>query len=213
MLKERLGSSFDRVVHSLLPFLTRVPISPDQWTLLGVGFSALAAGSLAGGSLLLGGGWMFCAGFCDIVDGAIARARNEQSPAGAFLDSTLDRVSDLLVFAGLGYWQAASGELGGLLLVFWALSGSLLTSYARARAEVELGEFRVGWMERSERCLLLIAGAWSGWMIAALWIIAIGSTLTSLQRVVIARRLLREHNAGRRSSVRDATATSLKEAS
>lgn len=213
MLKERLGSGFDRVVHRLLPFLTRLPISPDQWTLLGVAFSALAAGSLAGGSLALGGSWMFCAGFCDIVDGAIARARNQQSRAGAFLDSTLDRVSDLLVFAGLGYWQAASGELGGLVLVFWALSGSLLTSYARARAEVELGEFSVGWMERSERCLILIAGAWTGWMLTALWIIAIGASLTSLQRVVIARRLLRECDAQTPPRVRDPGDFSLKEAS
>ena len=78
MLKERLGSSFDRVVHRLIPILTRIPLSPDQWSLLGVAFSALAAGSLAAGSLALAGSWMFCAGFCDIVDGAVARARHQE---------------------------------------------------------------------------------------------------------------------------------------
>jgi len=211
MLKERLGSSFDRVVHRLIPILTRIPLSPDQWSLLGVAFSALAAGSLAAGSLALAGSWMFCAGFCDIVDGAVARARHQESRRGAFLDSTLDRVSDLLVFGGLAYWQAASGQLGGLVLVLCALGGSFVTSYARARAEVELGRFPVGWMERSERCLILIAGAWTGWMTLALWVIALGASLTSVQRIVIARRMLREQDEGRAKGVRD-PADAVKEA-
>ncbi len=79
-----------------------------------------------------------------------------------------------------------------MLLTFWALGASFVTSYTRARAETRLARLDVGWMERAERFGVLILGALLGWVELALWIIALGATITSIQRFVVARRLLRE---------------------
>ena len=82
--------------------------------------------------------------------------------------------------------------VSGVLLVCWALTGAVMTSYTRARAERQLAHFQVGWMERGERCAVLILGALAGYLEVALWIVAIGASLTTFQRLAAARRLLRE---------------------
>lgn len=131
---------------------------------------------------------MIVAGLCDLVDGVVARAQGTGSRVGAFFDSTMDRLSDLLIFGGIATAFATRGQVGVVILSLWALGGAVLTSYARARAEAEIASLEVGLMERGERLAILALGALSGFMIPALWLVAIGATITAVQRVVVARR-------------------------
>jgi archaetidylinositol phosphate synthase len=192
VLKSRFGADSDQVVHRILPFLSRVQISPDTLTLIGVLFSAAAglvfgAGEPFAAAFLLG-----IAGACDLLDGVIARAQGSSTVAGGFLDSSMDRLSDLLILGGITFGMAAAADLGGVALALWAIAASVMTSYTRARAERHLERFDVGVMERGERFVVLILGALSGFLVAALWIIAIGATWTTIQRLLAARRLLAE---------------------
>jgi CDP-diacylglycerol--glycerol-3-phosphate 3-phosphatidyltransferase len=192
VLKSRFGAHSDRIVHRVLPFLARLRIRPDTVTLLGVAFSVGTAVAFALGQPVVAAFALGFAGICDLIDGVVARAQGSTSMAGAFLDSSMDRLSDLLILGGIAFGMAAANDLGGVALVLWALGGTVMTSYTRARAERHLVEFNVGIMERGERFVVLILGALLGLLQLALWVIAIGATITSVQRVVVARRLLLE---------------------
>jgi len=196
VIKAAFGQDFDQVVRRVFPFVARIRVHPDVLTLSGVGVSVLAALAFAAHQELAAGLILILAGFFDLIDGVVARIQGVSTRAGAFLDSSMDRVADLLVFAGLAVGMAsqpAGPDIGGLVLVMAALIGSVMTSYARARAEAELHEsFAVGFVERGERTVVLILGALSGFLVAALWLVAIGSIATTIQRVVAARRLLLE---------------------
>ncbi len=195
-----IKASFSRQVEDLIlrraPFVTRIPLTPDQLTLVGVAISLAAGVAYALGGVQVAGGLLLLAGAADLFDGVIARKRGLASPAGAFFDSTMDRVSDLLIFSGIAVGTASAGGGWNTALVCWALSGSVLTSYTRARAEAQLGEFSIGLMERAERCIVLILFSFANRLEWALWIIAILSTATSVQRVRAARRMLRESGSG-----------------
>jgi CDP-diacylglycerol--glycerol-3-phosphate 3-phosphatidyltransferase len=192
VLKSLFGADSDRIVHRLLPFLARVRIRPDTLTLLGVVLSAGTALVFALGHPFAGAFVLGFAGLCDMIDGVVARAQGSTSMAGAFLDSSMDRLSDVLILGGIAFGMAAAGAPGGLALALWALAGTVLTSYTRARAERHLARFDVGVMERGERFVVLILGALLGYLTLALWVVAIGATITSAQRLVVARRLLLE---------------------
>ncbi len=182
----------DQGVRSVFPFVSRIRVHPDIFTMVGVGLSAVAGWAFSVDRAIWAGViWTF-AGLCDLLDGVVARQQGTASRAGAFLDSSMDRLSDLLVLAGIGIAMTRSGSVGGTALVFWVVIGSVMTSYVRARGEIELAEFRAGFMERGERMILLITGAILGWLEVALWLVAIGSTVTTLQRIVLGRRLLHQ---------------------
>jgi CDP-diacylglycerol--glycerol-3-phosphate 3-phosphatidyltransferase len=192
VLKARFGAQTDRIIQRMLPFLARLRVRPDSLTLLGVAFSAAAAVAFAFGQPVVAAFPLGFAGICDLIDGPLARAQGATSMAGAFLDSSMDRLSDVLILGGIAFGVAAAGDLGGVVLVLWTLGGTVMTSYTRARAERHLAEFNIGVMERGERFVLLILGALFGFLTLALWIVAIGATVTSVQRLVAARRLLLE---------------------
>lgn len=190
MLKARLGSDLDRLVLRVVPFVAKIRLHPNTLTLLGVAVSVAAAWAFARDARLAAGGLLLVAGFFDLIDGVVARQQQRSSRAGAFFDSSMDRVSDLLIFSGIALATASRADVAGTALVLWALGASLLTSYLRARAEVDLAELRVGVMERGERFVVLILGALTGLLEVAMWLIAIGATVTSLQRLVVAQREL-----------------------
>ena len=123
MLKSRFGPQTDRIIQRMLPFLARLRVRPDTRTLLGVAFSAASAVAFAFGQPLLAAFPLGFAGICDLIDGAVARAQGATSMAGAFLDSSMDRLSDVLVFGGIAFGLAAAGDLGGVALVLWTLGG------------------------------------------------------------------------------------------
>lgn len=195
MLKSRFGSRFDKAIERALPFLFHPRVHPNALTLLGAGFSLAAASLFAAGELRRGALLAALAGVLDLADGVVARAQGRATRFGAFLDSTLDRLADVALPFGLALHYAARGELGWAWVAGVALAGSVLTSYAKARAEAWLHDFTGGWLERAERVVLLIAGAALGAMKPALALVAVGSVATAVQRIIIARRRLETEEA------------------
>lgn len=164
--------------------VARMGIHPTVLTVLGLAFSVAAGATYAKGHFPVGGILLLLAGLCDMTDGAVARATGKGSAFGAFLDSTVDRYSELLVYLGLGayYVQVQSAQW---MAVFLAFSGSMMVSYTRARAEGLRQECRVGWIQRPERLAILIVASLLGVQVAgwSLWLLAVLSHLTALQRI------------------------------
>jgi CDP-diacylglycerol--glycerol-3-phosphate 3-phosphatidyltransferase len=119
-----------------------------------------------------------------MLDGRVARLRGRETRFGAYLDSTMDRYSDMLLYLGLMILYARLDETLLMVLVWVAAFGSFMTSYARARAESLVPRCKVGLMERPERVVLLVVGAIFNKMVPVLWIIAVLSNLAAIQRVV-----------------------------
>ena len=142
----------------------------------------------AEGEVLLGGMLLLAGGFFDLVDGVVARHFGISTRFGAFLDSSLDRVVDILVMLGLVIAYARRDDVAGVAVCAIVLVGSVLTSYAKARAELILPRMPGGFLERGERIGLLIVGSLTGWLWPALLLLAIGSTVTAGQRFLYARR-------------------------
>lgn len=160
--------------------------SPNFWTSLGLAFaiaSAVAYASADTGIMyaaIYGGILLLISGFFDIVDGSVARAIKQISRKGAFLDSTLDKVAEVVVFLGILY-----GGLADAKIVLIALALSLLVSYARARAEslgIELKGVGIG--ERAERLLVIAAFSIAGFTYYGIIIVAIIAGITFIQRIV-----------------------------
>ena len=199
-------------------YLAARGVKPDHLTVLGVCLSLLAALLLGRGSFLAAGLVLPLAGLCDILDGDVARERGIVSPFGAFLDSTLDRVSEGALYIGLAYfyftrsqsatiwmrgmfegsaeWGDADGPTLGILALA-TLILSFLVSYTRARAEGLGMDCKVGIMERPERLLTLGAGALLGhrFMPGVLGVLFILTLVTVLQRVYHVRKLTQTNSA------------------
>ena len=143
---------------------------------------AFAEGAMGTGGLLLLAG-----GFFDLVDGVVARHFGVATRFGAFLDSSLDRVVDILVMLGLFVFHTRADEPLWAALCAWVLVASVLTSYAKARAELLIERMPGGLLERGERIGLLILGAVTGLVQPALLLLAVGSTVTVIQRFLYAR--------------------------
>lgn len=190
MIKEKLGHRIDGWIHALFPFLFWRPISPDLLTVVGTGVASSAGLAFAEGELALGGGLLLAGGFFDLVDGVVARHFGIATAFGGFLDSCLDRVVDILVVLGLFAHAIRGGDGVGAGLCAAILVGSVLTSYAKARAELEIDHLPGGLLERGERIGLLALGAVSGFMTPVLWLLAVGTTVTAGQRFFYARRAL-----------------------
>lgn len=187
MLRRRL----EQTVRSWVEILVmRVPVlhsvSPNTLTCMTLALTIGVVVLIVQGSLQWAGLLFLVASAFDMLDGAVARARRAATPFGAFLDSTVDRYSELLVFLGLlVYYQRASSESPlTTVLLFLAATGAILTSYVRARAEALGFSGRGGMLERPERVLILGVSLMTGWTIIGLWILAIFSHLSALQRSV-----------------------------
>lgn len=184
-----------RVLDPLLSLLASAGVSPMLVSVLGLAASAAAAIVIVGGSLFWGGVWTLASGVCDVLDGGLARRRGRQTQFGAFIDSTFDRVSELAVYSAiLLYFSARGYPLVLLAVICTAMGSSFLVSYARARIEGLGRACTVGFLERPERITLLIAGLLLGRraLIAALFLIAVGASLTVIQRIQHAYDVTRE---------------------
>lgn len=184
MLSEKLGHALDKPLEA---FARRIPLSPNVITLTGftltVGSSLLLAHNLTLGAFCL-----LPAGLLDMLDGIVARSRGESSSFGAFLDSVLDRYSDSVILLAIAWNLGNIGQMTGVFLSLTALVGSLIISYARARAEGLGASCSHGLMERPERLILLFVGAVSGYIVPALWVLAGLTHLTVVQRILYARK-------------------------
>ncbi len=201
MIKALFGERFDRLVEAAVPLLLRRPINPNLLTVLGTLVSLGAAVALATGRFRLGGLLVVAGAFFDLVDGVVARKHGRTTAFGAFLDSTLDRLVDMGLLLGVVMHYALTGEPGLVLLAGYALVASVMVSYTKASAERVLPHFRGGVLERAERIVLLALGGLTGFMAAALWLIAIGGTITVVQRFALAYRELARLDADPRPGV------------
>lgn len=166
--------------------LARTGLTPDMASLLGLIVNAAVAVVLATGRLGLGGLLLLIAAPFDMIDGALARATGKGSPYGAFLDSNLDRYSEVLLFFGL-LWHVQHDPTHATmraLLIYACATGSLLVSYARARAEALGFDNEVGILARPERVVGLGVFLLFGWTDVILWLLAILTYVTAVQRLV-----------------------------
>ena len=158
-------------------------IHPNVLTLIGVIINIAAAWALAVDRFVLAGVVMICANIFDFIDGKVAHITGKQSEFGAFWDSTLDRFSDLALFTGLIWLYSSLGREGYVLVATSALIFSIMTSYARARAECLIDKCKVGFMERPERIVLFMIGAFTDRMAGVLWVILTLAVVTVTNRI------------------------------
>src|SRR5678816_375959 len=159
-------------------------IHPNTLTLIGVLINVAAAVALGRGRFVLAGVIMIVANIFDFIDGKVAHITNTVSRFGAFWDSTLDRFSDIALFLGLIYLYASLRRTDYVMVASLAMMFSIMTSYARARAESLIDKCKVGFMERPERIVLFMIGAFPPYRMAAvLWVILILSIVTVANRI------------------------------
>lgn len=172
-----------QITDPIVLVLARLGISPNHLTVLGLAGNAGAAVLAARGQFLAAGLVMLAASAFDLLDGALARATGRATPFGAIFDSVIDRLSEAAVLAGLAFYYAGRGDREEIILCVAALTGSLLVSYVRARAQGEGFDLRDGWFTRAERVILLSGGLIISQVRIALWILAVMANLTALQRL------------------------------
>ena len=185
----RLRNLLSPIVDGIARLLVKLGFSPSGLTVIGVLIACVAAALIAQGMLAAGGIVMLVAGIFDMFDGAVARMTNRATKFGAFFDSVMDRVSEAIVLLGLLWFYLEDGEQLGAVLVYAAIVGSTMVSYARARAEGLGIECKGGLMQRPERVASLGIGIivgqwWEPAVLIVLGVIAALTVVTTVQRVV-----------------------------
>jgi CDP-diacylglycerol--glycerol-3-phosphate 3-phosphatidyltransferase len=196
MIKSTIGSDLDATVDRVFPFLAKVRLHPNWFSLFGLIVSLVGAALFAEGSFRSGALVTALGGFFDLTDGVVARHQGRTSTFGAFLDSTLDRVVDMALLFAIAMYYQGQGEAGLAWLAGFALVATVIVSYSKARAESVVADFKGGWFERAERLVVLMVGAVLGFLPLALAIVAIGSAITAGQRITLAWRKMDALDAG-----------------
>lgn len=206
MLGAGIGRGAMRIIDAMVRGLASLGIPPNVLTLIGVTIN-LACGVLFGfGEFFWAGVVLIVANLFDMLDGNVARLTGRVTKYGSFLDSTLDRLSDMASFLGIMVFYARDTAHHSTLNVFLGGVGmiaSVLVSYTTARSEGLGVKANVGFLQRPERVVLFIIGALSTWswtsenffanrMPQVLWVLAVGSMWTLVQRMIYIRRELRK---------------------
>src|ERR687885_1411068 len=181
--------TFRQLIRPLARVLSAMRVRPDALTATGWVLSVGAATLFALGYTKTAGAVMLFAGLFDALDGAVARESNQMSAFGAFLDSTLDRLSESAIFVGVIFFYAASSRPYEALLAGAAMTFSLMTSYTRARAEGLDIKCEVGLLERAGRVVILSLFSLAGFLTAGVGLVAGGALVTTAQRILHVRRL------------------------
>ena len=181
--------TFRQLIRPLARILSAMRVRPDSLTATGWALSVVAATLFAFGYTKMAGAVMLFAGLFDALDGAVARESNQISAFGAFLDSTLDRLSESAIFAGVIFFYAATGRPYETLLVGTAMTFSLMTSYTRARAEGLGLKCEVGLLERAGRVVILSLFSLMGFLLIGIGLVAAGALVTTAQRILHVRRM------------------------
>jgi CDP-diacylglycerol---glycerol-3-phosphate 3-phosphatidyltransferase len=179
-----IGEGAGWLLHHVVTGLAGTGITPNMFTFCALGVNACAAALFAMGQFRSAAAALFLAAFLDMADGQVARRSGQVTAFGAFLDSTLDRYSDLGLYMGLVVYYTLVGRTFYMVLAAIAMASSFMVSYSRARAESLIPSCKVGFMERPERLVLLMLGGISSRMAPVLWVIATISTVTVIHRVV-----------------------------
>ena len=184
MITKRIGQGGKYLWERIVRAFAAAHINPDILTFIGFVINLLAAYLFAYGYFRWAGATVFLAGVFDLTDGQVARVTGRVTPFGGFLDSVLDRYSDLLLLVGLLVYYGRINRFWYVTLVAIAMIGAVMTSYARARSENLIPSCKVGFLERPERIVLIIIGALTDRMAPVLWVIVIFSNLTVLHRIL-----------------------------
>jgi CDP-diacylglycerol--glycerol-3-phosphate 3-phosphatidyltransferase len=159
-------------------------LTPNALTIIGLLLNCVVSVILGRGFLFIGGIFVLIAGLFDLLDGAMAKITDQMTPFGSFLDSTLDRYSEVILYGGLLVYILSTPDAKvGAILIHLTICGSILVSYARARAEALGYQLHVGLLARPERIVILAAGLILGYPIWALWLLAIFTNITAVQRI------------------------------
>jgi CDP-diacylglycerol--glycerol-3-phosphate 3-phosphatidyltransferase len=186
--KAPLHRFFDPVARLLF----RARVRPNHLTVLGLGVSIAAAYVFSVGRLRWGAVLLAVAGLFDFFDGAVARLAGSDSDYGAFLDSVVDRYSDLAVLLGILVFYEQRGDTSGAVLTMATLAGTVMVSYTKARAQSIGVRCEIGVMERPERLIALIAGATFNLLTLVMSLLAVLTNVTALQRIVYTRKIARD---------------------
>jgi len=190
LIPESLQNGFVNLLTPLIKILTRWGINPNSFTLAGLIITSMAAVAFIMGHLRLGGFLILLGGLCDTIDGSLARFANKATHFGAMFDSAVDRYSEFVMFFGMVVYFVMSKDYPTSVVAFFALCGSIMVSYSRARAESLGFDSRVGIMQRPERIVFLGLGALihPGALKFAIWLVAIFANFTALQRIRYAHK-------------------------
>ena len=184
--------AFRELIRPLARLLSAMRVHPDTLTHLGWTLAVVSTVLFGLGRVRTAGAVMLLAGLFDALDGAVARESNRMSDFGAFLDSTMDRFSELAIFVGILFFYASSGSPYETLLAGAAMTFSLLTSYTRSRAEGLGIRCEVGLLERAGRVVILSLFALAGFLTAGIALVAAGALVTTVQRILHVDRATRK---------------------
>jgi len=201
MIGDGCGAVIDRIVR----WLALARISPNVLTFLGLVINICAAYLFAMGHFRWAAAVVIGAGLFDMVDGRVARATDRVTRFGGFFDSVLDRYSDLALFIGLLVYYASINRFGYIVLTAVVMTGSVMVSYVRARAENTIPKCKVGFLERPERVVLIIIGGLFNRIAAVLWVIAVLSNLTVIHRMIYTWRQTQHLEDAQLRAVPDST--------
>lgn len=179
-----IGLACNRVITLIVRGLALSRIHPDALTFIGLVINAIAAVLLASGRFFSAGLVIISAGLFDMVDGRVARETHKVTAFGGYFDSVVDRYSDLVLLMGLLVYYASINRFFYIVLTAVVMTGSVMVSYTRARAESIIPKCKAGFMERPERIVLLIIGALSNRMAPVLWVIAVFANITVIHRMI-----------------------------
>ena len=194
-----ISAYFESPATRLLAFLR---ITPNALTAIGL-ITAIGSGYvISQGYLAIGGVGIVIAGAFDMLDGSLARSTNKTTQFGAFLDSTADRFSEIVILLGILMYFQNNSYPTGVILVYLTLSSSIMVSYVRARAE-SIGILeKTGLMTRPERVIILALGLvlshwWENGILVALVTIFVLGSFTVIQRVLVVRKHLSKQNSSK----------------
>ncbi|MFZ3379694.1 MAG: CDP-alcohol phosphatidyltransferase family protein, partial [Candidatus Acidiferrales bacterium] len=184
MLTRTIGRFLVWPIERIATLVAATGIPPNVITWSALLLNLWAGIFFAKGRFVTAGGIMILAGMCDLLDGPVARRQGRVSMFGGFLDSIFDRYADLILFLGLLVYYSHVNRFGYAMLAGAAMAGSVMVSYAKARAESLVPTVEVGFWERPERLALMILGALTNRMDVVLWILAIGPNITVIHRIL-----------------------------
>lgn len=210
MFGASIGRGAMRIINAMVGGLASAGVHPNILTTIGVLINVWCGLLFGVGNFFWAGVVLIVANLFDMLDGNVARRTGNVTRFGGFLDSTLDRVSDMVCFLGIMIFYASNTAQHSILNVFLAgtgMLGSVMVSYSTARSEGFGVKANVGFLQRPERIVLFIIGALSTWdwnsnfflfnrMPQVLWVLAIGSLWTFVHRMFFIWQQLRKMEAG-----------------
>lgn len=191
MISAKIGHALDPLllkVYSL--FFKDTVINPNIFTMCGLFFGVVTSFLIAFNHFIFAAVFMFVTGFFDVMDGAIARSTNNVTVFGGFLDSVLDRYTDLFIMLGIFIHFLFSGDVAYSIITFFASIGIAVIPYAKARAEASGLKCDTGLLERPERLIILFFGLIFGVLPYAVIVLSVLTHITVIQRIVFVKKTL-----------------------